>query len=148
MIDSRVTYLAGRYADEAAPAFDRCRLTLIALHRELTDEKSRVALIELYAACSDRERSRCIRERRPVEPIDRQRAADMRDFCLTEATAGERSVDPFELQRIVTRELAAGRMALSRFTALAEAGAAVFGRTIHQPRTPAFLSRLFADHPC
>jgi hypothetical protein len=71
----------------------------------------------------------------------------MRDFCLAEASVGKRSVDPVELQRVVTRELAAGRIAPSRFTTLAEAGANVFGRTIHQPSTPSFLSRLFAERP-
>jgi hypothetical protein len=142
-----VTYLARQLAEEANPAFDRCRQTLIALHRELADEPSRVALLELYAACCERETGARAHAHQPVEQLARQQAADMRDFCLAEASVGKRSVDPVELQRVVTRELAAGRIAPSRFTTLAEAGANVFGRTIHQPSTPSFLSRLFAERP-
>lgn len=117
------------------------RARIVPLHAEVNDEADRVSLIALYCAVTNAGERELVRLGRDLQPLLDARTADLRTFCLVEAMGENDLVNPVELDRVITREIAAGRMAEDDFAELARSGAAVLGEP---PRKrPSIFQRLF-----
>lgn len=118
-----------------------------ALFAEPLDWESREALLVAYARMLDVMEQGLVAQGRDATDFRNARETDWRARCLEEGLqrSGTDLVEPDDLNEIVQREVAAGRMAESSFTQLAADGAAVMGRR-KQPKDPSkkgFFSRLF-----
>lgn len=117
------------------------RSKIVELHRELDDESSRVGLITLYCAVTDLAMRALAAQGRDLQPLVDAREADMNLFCMVEAMGSDDLMDPVKLDQVVSREIAAGRMAQDKFSELAKNSAAVLGAP--KKRKPGLLSRIF-----
>ena len=108
---------------------------IIPLHAEVIDEADRVFLIHLYCIVTDAGERELVRLGRDVQPLRDARTADLRTFCLVEAIGENGIMNPVELDRVVTREFAAGRLTEDDFALLARSGAAVLGAQPRQKRS-------------
>ena len=106
------------------------RENVIPLHAEIEDEESRVALIAIYSAITNSAMGALEAKGSDLRPLEDARQADMKMFCLVEATGPDGAADPVELDRVVSREIAAGRMEEGSFAAIARHGADVFGKPV------------------
>jgi hypothetical protein len=142
LIDELATHPVGQAFD-----FNYWRGRFQTLFAEKLDSESREALLQAYANMLDlMERGLAAQGHDPTD-FKNAREADWRTRCLEEALqrSGIDLFEPGDLNEIVQREVAAGRMPESGFTQLAADGADVMGRQQQstEPRKKGFFSRLF-----
>lgn len=114
------------------------------LFGQVDDEESRVALLQTFHAVMGLAVRTLEREGKDTTALRNAILADRRGFAIEEAMVGE-NVDPPTLQRVIEREVAAGRMERDSFHELALAGANVLGSSAPAPKKAGFMRRLFGS---
>ena len=97
--------------------------------QERLDDTSREALLSAYAAILNMVERSLVASGRDTAPFAAARTADWNTLCMQEALhrSGTDLFHPDDLNEIVQREIAAGRMTEGSFSELAASGAAVLG---------------------
>jgi hypothetical protein len=141
LIDELSTHPVGQPID-----FPYWRDRFQILFKEPIEESSRVILLGAYAALLNLIERGLVAQGRDVAAFTEARRLDWNHLCLQEALfrSGTELFHPADLNEIVAREVAAGRMSSSDFTKLAAAGASVFGEVpkANEPKK-GFFRRLF-----
>ena len=83
---------------------------IVALHREVGDEQSRLRLIELHNALMSTSERRLIEQGRDPEPLRAVWRQDYFGFIVAEAVGADGEIDPARLAALREREVAAGRL--------------------------------------
>lgn len=83
---------------------------IVALHREVADEQSRLRLIELHNALMSTCERRLIEDGRDPEPLRALWRQDYFGFIVAEAAGARGEIDPARLDVLREREVAAGRL--------------------------------------
>lgn len=117
------------------------REKVIELRKQVDGEENFVALNALYCAVTNLAIRTVTAEGKDVQPLIDARNADMKLFCIEEAMGADDRIDPVWLDRVVTREITAGRMSEDSFAELARDGAEVLGSP--KPPRQGLLRRLF-----
>lgn len=142
LIDELATHPVGETFD-----FNYWRDRFQSLFKEPLDWETREPLLMSYSAMLDMMERGLVAQGRDPTPFQNAREADWRTLCLQEALqrSGTDLFEPDDLNEIVQREVAAGRMAESSFTQLAADGAAVMGKRqqSNKPGKKGFFTRLF-----
>lgn len=116
------------------------------LFKERMDEDSRTTLLGAYAALLDLMERGLVAQGRDETAFNDARKVDWNALCIQEALhrSGTELFHSGDLNEIVQREVAAGRMRQSDFTQFAADGAAVFGGAprANEPKK-GFFRRLF-----
>lgn len=117
-----------------------------ALLAEPLDWESREPLLAAYSETLNFVQRSLVEQGRDPTDFNNARETDWRTLCLQEALlrSGTDLVEPDDLNEIIRREIAAGRMPESSFSQLAADGASVMGKRqqSHKPKK-GFLRRLF-----
>lgn len=142
LIDELATHPIGQAFD-----FNYWRGRFQTLFAQKLDSESRELLLQAYANSLDSVERALVTQGHDPTDFKNAREADWRTLCLQEALqrSGTDLFEPIDLNEIVQREIAAGRMPNSSFTQLAADGARVLSKR-HQPKErgqKGFFSRLF-----
>lgn len=134
-MDSRVELLLeelGTLPPDRGLDFEYWRERFQLLFKEKLDDESRQTLLQSYKAVLDLVERSLVAQGRDPTPFQEARAVDWNTLCMQEALhrSGTDVFHPDDLNEIVQREVALGRMAPSDFTQLAEGGAKVLGKNI------------------
>lgn len=99
------------------------------IFKEPLDDQTRQTLLATYAAMLDLVDRSVTAQGRDAQPFRDARAADWNTLCIQEALhrSGTDLFHPDDLNEIVQREVAAGRMEEGNFSQFAADGAAVLG---------------------
>ena len=120
------------------------------LFKERLDDASREALLSAYAAILNMVERSLVASGRDTAPFAAARKTDWNTLCIQESLhrSGKDLFYPDDLDEIVQREIAAGRMDESSFSELAASGATVLGSGHREgERKPGFFKRLLAKRP-
>lgn len=140
LLDELATMPVGKSVD-----FNYWRGRFQSLFDEKLDDQTRQSLLTSYANLLDFvERSLVEQGHNPAQFQD-ARETDWRSLCIQEALhrSATELFEAHDLNEIVQREIAAGRMQHSSFTQLAADGAAVLDRRDDDGPKKGFFKRLF-----
>jgi hypothetical protein len=116
---------------------------IVHLYESIDDEQTRITLIKTYIVLMDMAERSAVSQRVDPAPLRNLRTAEMRLFCIREASGDDGNIDPNALHRVVQREVEAGRLEQDDFAHLAEDGAVVLGNANSQAKRRGLWRRLF-----
>ena len=141
LLDELSTHPAGQNLD-----FAYWRGRFQTLFGEKLDDQSRQSLLQAYAAVLDLVERAVLAQNGETTPFKNARKADWSALCIQEAMqrSGTEVFQPNDLNEIVQREIAAGRMEEGDFAQLTEDAASVLsnGQSDIKPKK-GFFRRLF-----